>query len=699
MRLKINHLLIATFFACLFLFISYLSSAGQTVPFVMHLPIVVNDLRSWIGPNGGYITAVVIDPFNPMVVYAGSWGSGMFKSQDNGQTWIPANQGLGNFYINSLAIDPTKPTTLYAGTYKNQLYKSVDGGNTWTWSGAGMQDQAIVYAIAIDPTLPARLYAATRGISNNGNPPWKGVVYKSVDAGQTWTPSLTNVGGVDAQDWIYSLAVDPNYHNNIYAASHEHGPFYSYDAGTKWNVIDSGIKDYSGRAIVIDPRKMDSSTLYYGVWHTDAVYKSITRGEDWFLSNNKIVNTRVYSMAIDPLYPDQVYLATHTSGILKTLDGGSNWQSGGLQDDKIYSIAIDRTTSSTVYAGTAGDGLQKSLDAGTSWQPANTGIDNAMATSVIVSDTKKLFASIFGAGVVQSSDRGMTWSYMNKGLGDKYVHALVQDPANPSLIFALTNTGGLFQNNINRDTGWVAVGQDLPLTEINQSAYPADHPFATHDMQEFSNSPDNDISGNQINSVNLLVMTFAPSNPQIVYMGTAGSGVYKSTDGGHSWVPAGLGGETIQSLAVDQLDSNIVYAATLTPGNLKISLNGGSSWSDASLPVTFYSLATAPYPDGCLYAGTSEGFYRYQSGSWNQMGLADQVITAIAINLDDQNRIYAGTDSNGAYYTIDGGLSWQIVDGNLTGLTIQSINLDPSSPNIVYFSTKTHGIYLAEIGF
>jgi hypothetical protein len=117
------------------------------------------------------------------------------------------------------------------------------------------------------------------------------------------------------------------------------------------------------------------------------------------------------------------------------------------------------------------------------------------------------------------------------------------------------------------------------------------------------------------------------------------------------------------------------------------------------LPVTIYSLATAPYPYGFLYAGTSAGFYRYKSGNWRQMGLADQVVTAITINPNNQYRVYAGTASNGAYYTNDGGLSWQLADENLNGFTIQAINLDPSSPNIVYFSTKTHGIYVTKIGF
>jgi ligand-binding sensor domain-containing protein len=110
--------------------------------------------------------------------------------------------------------------------------------------------------------------------------------------------------------------------------------------------------------------------------------------------------------------------------------------------------------------------------------------------------------------------------------------------------------------------------------------------------------------------------------------------------------------------------------------------------------VTFYSLATSPTTHGTIYAGTSSGLYLYKTGSWTQLGLADHVVTAIAIDPADPDRIYAGTGDNGAYYTRDAGLSWQTVNRNLDGLTIQSIMIDPTSPGWVYFSTKTHGIYL-----
>ncbi len=285
MRYKIKRILIPTILACLFLVASYLSSAGQSMTSHAYLPLVSHDQSSWIGPYGGFLISIAIDPTNPQLVYAGSWGAGVFKSQDGGQNWQASNHGLGNLYINSLALDPARPAILYAGTYKNQVYKSIDHGNSWTWSGTGMQDQAIVYAIAIDPLSPNTVYAATRGISNNGNPPWNGVVYRSNNAGQTWISVLQDVGGVDVQDWVYSLAVSPFHDNNVYAATHEHGPYHSSTYGDTWYSIHDGINDDSGRAIAISPEYRDGTTIYYGVWHFDTLYKTINGGDDWFLAN------------------------------------------------------------------------------------------------------------------------------------------------------------------------------------------------------------------------------------------------------------------------------------------------------------------------------------------------------------------------------------------------------------------------------
>lgn len=87
-----------------------LVGAGQTSS-------VSAGINSWtgIGPEGGAINALAIDPMTSSTLYAGTAG-GVYKSTDSGDNWSAVNNGLRNAYINTLAIDPVTPTTLYAGS-------------------------------------------------------------------------------------------------------------------------------------------------------------------------------------------------------------------------------------------------------------------------------------------------------------------------------------------------------------------------------------------------------------------------------------------------------------------------------------------------------------------------------------------------------------------------------------------------------
>ena len=69
------------------------------------------------------------DPLNPTIIYAGTQGNGVFRSEDRGKTWRPV--GLSGQVVKSLAVSPHEPGTLYAGTKPAYLYVSRDAGKTW----------------------------------------------------------------------------------------------------------------------------------------------------------------------------------------------------------------------------------------------------------------------------------------------------------------------------------------------------------------------------------------------------------------------------------------------------------------------------------------------------------------------------------------------------------------------------------------
>lgn len=695
---RFNRLLIPIFIVLIISLGRQKDTSGQAPDNTIYLPIVSYNLTGWIGPYGGSIISAVVDPVHPLVAYVGTFGSGVFKTTDGGNNWFSVNLGLSNLEVYSLAIDPKTPSTVFAGTYHSQVYKSTNGGNSWSWSGTGMQDPAIVYSIAVDPITPSIVYASTRGVSNNTNPPWNGVVYKSGDGGQSWSPSLINVGGVNVKDWAYSLVVNPNNHQQVFAASHQNGPYRTDDAGATWHSIHDGVNDPGGRSIIISPQADYSSRLYLGVWHFDSVYKTFNSGNTWVGANKGLPDLDVYGMAVDPFAPDTVYVASYSFGIYKTDNAGAGWIPSGLNSDHCYSVVINPQKTYNLFAGTSGDGLYRSMDYSASWQRSNTGINNAMVTSVAHTQYNQylIFSSIYGAGVYLSNNRGQTWLELNKGLEDKYVHQVVVDPAHPGLLYALTESSGLYQNDLGGADGWIKVGQGLPLTTIYQPSIPADHPFATLDSLESFAYPSLNQEAIPEASAPQLTMQYAPSNPSIAYLGTFGHGVYRSTNGGISWTFAELGGQTIRSLAVDITDQNLVYAATDISGSMKYTTDGGYNWKQANLSAEFYTLAASPSISGAVYAGTNTGIYRYQDGNFTSLGLTDHSVTAIALDPNRSGWIYAGT-SAGAYYSTDSGANWAPIDERLHEQTILSISFDPLIPNVVYFSTKTHGILLVTI--
>ncbi len=161
------------------------------------------------------VSDIAVDPTNSNHVYvgAGLWvpdmspheGKGIFYSPDGGTNWYTRTTGMGNVSVMSLAIHPSQPETLYAGAWlsseaKLTVFKSTDAGLSWTPTALRVPRNSTGYSwtnmfLVIDPNAPDTVYAGTRYTQSDG-------LYRTTDGGATWTKAAGGLG----QTTITSLA-------------------------------------------------------------------------------------------------------------------------------------------------------------------------------------------------------------------------------------------------------------------------------------------------------------------------------------------------------------------------------------------------------------------------------------------------------------------------------------------------------------
>lgn len=165
--------------------------------------LAANDVRAIVSDNNGNL-------------YAGLWGQGVFKSSNNGNSWILVNNGLTSLSVHSIVITPSNE--IFVGTFGGGIYSSTNGGENWNQKSIGYN---FVWALARSSN--GILYAGTYG---NG-------IYRSTDNGNSWIRSNSYPA-----NFVYSLSVDGN--NNIFSSSWEAGIFVSQAASNNWQPIGLG---------------------------------------------------------------------------------------------------------------------------------------------------------------------------------------------------------------------------------------------------------------------------------------------------------------------------------------------------------------------------------------------------------------------------------------------------------------------------
>src|SRR5713226_342976 len=207
--------------------------------------------RSLGPPRGGRSIAVAGSEARPNEYYMGATGGGLWKTTDGGTTWRPVTDGqIHSSSVGAVAVAPSNPDVVYIGTGEADIrgniiqgdgvYKSTDAGKTWTQ--AGLQATQVIAKIRVHPTNPDLIYAAAFG--HPAGPNEERGVYRSKDGGKTWERVLYR----DNRTGAIELILDPHNPEVLFAALWEasrvshmmssggpgSGLFKSTDGGEHW---------------------------------------------------------------------------------------------------------------------------------------------------------------------------------------------------------------------------------------------------------------------------------------------------------------------------------------------------------------------------------------------------------------------------------------------------------------------------------
>jgi photosystem II stability/assembly factor-like uncharacterized protein len=298
-----------------------------------------------IGPaaTGGRIHDLQIDPKDPAILYIGAATGGIWKSTNKGVTWkdVFANQPDNTF--GALAIFERDPKIIWAGTGEQNnrqssswgggVYRSVDAGETWT--SLGLHDTRAIGRVVLDPADPNIAFVAAVGNLWTGNA--ERGVFKTTDAGRTWTKVLY----VDPFTGATDLVMDPFDPRVLYAATYQRlrkafgfnggGPgsaiYKSTDAGVIWKKLENGVPAGDKGRIGLAIARSNPKVLIATIEHATAggTYRTEDAGATWKRMSATNPRPMYYSKpTIDPNNDKRIWLPG--TYIVKSEDGGATFE-------------------------------------------------------------------------------------------------------------------------------------------------------------------------------------------------------------------------------------------------------------------------------------------------------------------------------------------------------------------------------------
>jgi photosystem II stability/assembly factor-like uncharacterized protein len=247
------------------------------------------------------------------------------------------------------------------------------------------------------------------------------------------------------------------------------------------------------------------------------------------------------------------YYMAAGNGVHRSTDGGKSWKIlTSWRTEEILCVVPDPVDSSVVYAATP-FGVFRTVDDGLTWEKKMDGIPTWFVQRIVMDprDRKTLYAAT-ETDVFKTTDAGEHWQPMGSGL--EQVLALLQLPADPSVIIAAGELRGIRRTTDGGKTWRAARGADSSLIYTLRPAPGTDEVYAAGWKTGLLRSTDRGGSWHQVwnaPGIDAIYSLFVyPSDPAHVLVGTVGEGIFESTDRGATWRPAGLAGAQVKQMEI-----------------------------------------------------------------------------------------------------------------------------------------------------
>lgn len=416
--------------------------------------------------------------------------------------------------------------------------------------------------------------------------------------------------------------------------------------------------------VAVDPN--DASTIYVGA-PAGGIWKSTDNGQNWTVLNDQLGVIGVSAIAIDPNNSDIIYIGTgdddagdtYSIGIMKSIDGGSNWNTTGLTltgNSRIYNVIIDPDNSQIVYAAT-NSGLYKSTNAGTSFSEI---LNQSTRDLALKPGDSQTIYTVSSSSFYRSTNGGTTFTQISSGLPGSDVSRIVigVTPANSAYVYlsmAANNNGfkGLYRST-NSGTSFSLRNNTTDIYEATQAWYD-------------------------------LAIAVDPSNAEIVYNGVLN--LWKSSNGGtsftkmNSWSNPTGASYTHADIHYLGFYGNALFCGS--DGGIYRSTNGAVNFTDLSPGLQigqFYEIDGTEQNSQAFVGGLQDnGGYFTQTGpgGWKNYYGADGM--GCAIDYTNQDVVYGAIQfGNPIYRSTNGGNSITNLNPPSSGAWVTPLQLDPN---------------------